>query len=70
MIQVEIVRDLLLQLDCHKFMGPHGVHPRVLIMLMDMIAKLLSTICQSSWSTKEVSELESCQCDSHLQEGS
>jgi len=30
-IQVEAVRDLLLllHLDCHKSMGPDGIHPRV-----------------------------------------
>ena len=29
-IQEETVRDLLLQLDCHKSMGPDEIHPRVL----------------------------------------
>ena len=29
-IQEETVRDLLLQLDCHKSMGLHEIHPRVL----------------------------------------
>lgn len=28
-IQVETVRELLLHLDCHKSMGPDGLHPRV-----------------------------------------
>ena len=30
MIQEEIVRDLLLQLDCPKSVGPDEIHPRVL----------------------------------------
>ena len=29
-VREETVRDLLLQLDCHKSMGLHEIHPRVL----------------------------------------
>jgi len=29
-IQEETLRDLLLQQDCHKSMGPDEIHPRVL----------------------------------------
>jgi len=29
-IQEDTVRDLILQLDCHKSMGPDEIHPRVL----------------------------------------
>jgi len=32
------------------------IHPRLLRELTEMIVKLLSTICQHSWSTGEVSE--------------
>jgi len=49
-------RDLLLCLDCHKSMGPDGLHPRVLRELVEVIAKLLSTIHQHSWSTGQVPE--------------
>ena len=47
-IQVEEVRELLLHLDCHKSMGPDGLHPRVLRELAGMIAELLFAICQCS----------------------
>ena len=43
-IQVEAVRELLLHLDCHKSMGPDGLHPRVLRELAGVIAELLFTI--------------------------
>ena len=47
-IQEETVRDLLLQLDYHKSMGPDEIHPRVLRELAEVIAKLLSIIYQHS----------------------
>ena len=37
-IQVETVRELLLHVDCHKSMGPDGLHPRVLRELAGVIA--------------------------------
>ena len=43
-IQEETVRDLLLQLDCHKSMGPDEIHPRVLRELTKVRAELLSII--------------------------
>jgi len=43
-IQEETVIDLLLQLDCHKSMGPDEIHPRVLRELTKVIAELLSII--------------------------
>ena len=45
-IQVETVRELLLHPDCHKSMGPDGLHTRVLRELAGVIVKLLSTIYQ------------------------
>jgi len=35
--QGEMVSDLLHHLDTHKFMGPNGIHPRVLKQLADML---------------------------------
>jgi len=55
-IQVKTIRDLLLHLDCHISMWQDGIHPRVLRQLAEMIAKLLSTIYQCSWTTGEVPE--------------
>ena len=40
-IQEVTVRDLLLQLDCHKSMGPDEIHPRVLRERAEEIAKPL-----------------------------
>ena len=47
---------MLLQLDCHKSMGPDEIHPRVLRELVEEIAKLLSIIYQRSLLTGEVPE--------------
>ena len=55
-IQDERVRDLLLQLDCHKSMGLDEIHPRVLRELAEVIAELLSIIYQCSLLTGEVPE--------------
>ena len=55
-IQVEAVRELLLHLDCHRSMGPDGLHPRVLRELAGAIAEPLSAIYQRSWMTREVPE--------------
>ena len=35
-------------------MGPDGIHPRVLKELPGVLAKLLSSIYQQSWLTREV----------------
>ena len=55
-IQEETVRDLLLQLDCHKSMGLDEIHPRVLRELAEEIAEPLSIIHQRSLLTGEVPE--------------
>ena len=39
MIQEKTVRDLLLQLDCHKSMGPDEIHPRVLREQVEVMAE-------------------------------
>ena len=56
MIHLETVRDLLLHLDCHKSMGPDGIHQGMLRNLGEVTAKLLSIIYQLSWSTRELPE--------------
>ena len=56
MIQVETFRNLVLYLDCHNSMGPDGIHSGVLRELAEVIAKILSTIYQWSWSTRVVTE--------------
>ena len=53
---MEAVRELLLHLDCHRSMGPDGLHPRVLRELAGAIAEPLSAIYQRSWMTREVPE--------------
>ena len=55
-IQEETVRDLLLQLDCHKSMGPDEIHPRVLRERAEVIAEPLSIIYQCSLLTGEIPE--------------
>ena len=55
-IREETVRDLLLQLDCHKSMGLDEIHPRVLRELAEEIAEPLSIIYQRSLLTGEVPE--------------
>ena len=55
-IQEETVRDLLLQLDCHKSMGPDEIHLRELRELAEVIAELLSIIYQRSLLMGEVPE--------------
>ena len=52
-IQEETVSNLLLHLDCHKSMGPNGIHPRVVREPAKVIAEPLSIIYQHFWSTVE-----------------
>ena len=54
--QEDTVRDLLLQLDRPKSMGPDEIHPRVLRELAEVIAEPLSIIYQRSLLTGEVPE--------------
>ena len=54
MIQEETVRDLVFYLGCHRSMAPDEIHLRVVRELVEVMAKLLSIICQHSWSTGEV----------------
>ncbi|TRZ07852.1 hypothetical protein HGM15179_019254 [Zosterops borbonicus] len=42
-------RDLLLQLDPYKSMGPKGIHPRILKELADIITRPLLIIFEQSW---------------------
>ncbi|KFV53314.1 hypothetical protein N328_02290, partial [Gavia stellata] len=53
-IQGEMVSDLLHHLDTHRFMGPDGIHARVLTELAEVLTKPLSIIYQQSWLTWEV----------------
>ena len=56
MILEETVRDLLVQLDCHKSMGPDEIHSRVLRELAEVRAEPLSISYQGSLLTGEVPE--------------
>jgi len=56
LVEEDCVRDHLSNLDADKSMGLHGIHPRVLRELVDVIAELLSIIFERSWRTGEVPE--------------
>ena len=53
-IHEELVGDLLRHLDVHKWMGPDGIHPRVLRELAEELPKPLSIIYQQSQLSGEV----------------
>ncbi|GAB0203757.1 mitochondrial enolase superfamily member 1 [Grus japonensis] len=53
-VDTEIVRDQLYQLNVHRYIGPDGIHPRVLKELVDVTAGLLLIIYQISLESGEV----------------
>ncbi|PKU41015.1 rna-directed dna polymerase from mobile element jockey-like [Limosa lapponica baueri] len=53
-IQREVVRDLLQNLDTNKSMGPDGIPLRVLRELGEVLVEPLSIIYQQSWQTGKV----------------
>jgi len=54
LVEQDCVRDHLSNLDIDKFMGPNGMHPRVLRELADVIAEPLSILFERSSRTGEV----------------
>ncbi|GAB0179468.1 mitochondrial enolase superfamily member 1 [Grus japonensis] len=56
LVEEDRVREHLGKLNIHKFMGPDGMHPRVLRELADVISMPLSIIFKRSWRTGEVPE--------------
>lgn len=53
-IQGEMISDFLCLLDIHKFMGSDGIHPRLLMELVEELTEPLSIIYQQSWWTREI----------------
>ncbi|KAJ7402713.1 RNA-directed DNA polymerase from mobile element jockey [Pitangus sulphuratus] len=54
MIDPEIVWQVMLQLDPYKSMGPHGIDPRTLKEMANVIAQPLSMIFEQTWESREV----------------
>ncbi|KFO88982.1 hypothetical protein N320_11642, partial [Buceros rhinoceros silvestris] len=48
------VNELLHHLDVHKFMGPDGIHLRVVRDAIEVLTKPLTIIYQQSWLSGEV----------------
>lgn len=47
----EVLRNLLLQLDTHKFMGPSGIHPRI---PKDLAMSSQGLIFERSWESLDI----------------
>jgi len=56
LVKEDCMRDCLRNLDTHRYMGLHGMHPRALRELADVLAEPLSIMFERSWRTEEVPE--------------
>ncbi|KAJ7412811.1 hypothetical protein WISP_94501 [Willisornis vidua] len=68
LVNTEIARDVLLQLDPYKSMAPDWIHPGILKDLADVIAKPF-LIFEQSWESRDSSCLEVGEHCSSFQEG-
>ena len=65
----ELVWDLMLQLNAHKFMTPTGIHPRVLKELADVIWRPLNYFSMVLGIWRSPSRLEAAKRYPNSQEG-
>ena len=54
LLEEDLNRERAGKISAHKFMGPVGLHPRVLRELVEVIAELLSMIFERPWRTGEL----------------